>query len=216
MVQITADLVLKAYAVGVFPMSEGREDDRMFWVDPDRRGVLPLDDFHLPKRLRRTVRSERYAVKVDRRFQSVIEQCAAPSSGRYSTWINHDIQDLFLELYDLGYAHSVEVYREGELVGGLYGLALGGAFFGESMFSRARDASKVALVHLVGRLIRGNFLLLDCQFITDHLRQFGAVEIDRDEYRRRLSEALNQPSDFFAGGRDLSASDVLQSITQTS
>jgi leucyl/phenylalanyl-tRNA--protein transferase len=214
--KITADIVLKAYATGVFPMSEGRDNREMFWVDPEQRGILPLDSFHLSRRLRRTVRQDGYDLRIDSAFGAVMNACAAPASGRWSTWINHEIQDLFTELHRRGFAHSVEIWRNGELAGGLYGIALGAAFFGESMFSRRTDASKIALVHLVGRLRAGGFQLLDIQFITDHLRQFGAIEIPRQDYHSRLVSALSGAGDFWLSGRSLSASSILQSITQTS
>ena len=214
--KITADIVLKAYATGVFPMSEGRDNREMFWVDPEQRGILPLDSFHLSRRLRRTVRQDGYDLRIDSAFGAVMNACAAPASGRWSTWINHEIQDLFTELHRRGFAHSVEIWRNGELAGGLYGIALGAAFFGESMFSRRTDASKIALVHLVGRLRAGGFQLLDIQFITDHLRQFGAIEIPRRDYHSRLASALSGAGDFWLSGRSLSASLILQSITQTS
>jgi leucyl/phenylalanyl-tRNA--protein transferase len=214
--KITPDIVLQAYATGVFPMSEGRENSEMFWVDPEQRGILPLDGFHLSRRLRRTVRRETYEIVIDRAFEAVMTACASPATGRWTTWINHEIQDLFMALHRRGHAHSVEAWAGGELVGGLYGIALGGAFFGESMFSRRTDASKVALAHLVGRLLGGGFVLLDTQFITDHLRQFGAVEISRDDYRSRLEAALLVAGDFWLSGRSLSSASVLQSITQTS
>ena len=214
--KITPDIVLQAYATGVFPMSEGRENSEMFWVDPEQRGILPLAGFHLSRRLRRTVRRETYEIVIDRAFEAVMTACASPATGRWTTWINHEIQDLFMALHRRGHAHSVEAWAGGELVGGLYGIALGGAFFGESMFSRRTDASKVALAHLVGRLLGGGFVLLDTQFITDHLRQFGAVEISRDDYRSRLEAALLVAGDFWLSGRSLSSASVLQSITQTS
>lgn len=214
--RITADIVLKAYAAGVFPMAESRGDDHMFWVDPEMRGILPLDDFHLPRRLRRTVRKEKFQIRIDTAFAQVIEACAGPAPGRWSTWINHEINELFCRLHERGHSHSVECWREGELAGGLYGLALGSAFFGESMFSRDTDASKVALVHLIGRLKRAGFVLLDTQFMTGHLEQFGGTEIPRADYQQRLEGALNQFADFSLGGIELSAAAVLQSITQTS
>ncbi len=214
--RITADIVLKAYASGVFPMSEGRDNPEMFWVDPEMRGILPLDGFHLPRRLRRTVRREIFDIRTDSAFSDVMNACAAPASGRWTTWINHEIQTLFTELHERGFAHSVEAWMDDELVGGLYGIALGAAFFGESMFSRRTDASKVALVHLVGRLRLGGFQLLDTQFITDHLRQFGAVEISREAYHSRLAPALSVAGDFWLSGKSLSTDSILQSITQTS
>ena len=222
--KITPDIILKAYAAGIFPMSEGRDDDEMFWVDPEYRGILPLDSFHLSRRLRRTVRQEPFSIRIDSAFEQVMTACAAPTSGRWTTWINHEIQALFVALHQQGFAHCVEAWIEDELVGGLYGIALGGAFFGESMFSRRTDASKVVLVHLVARLRLGGFTLLDTQFITDHLRQFGAIEISRDEYHSRLSLALSGElsgelsglAAFKLSGKSLSTSSVLQSMTQTS
>ncbi len=213
---ITPDIVLKAYASGIFPMSDGRDEPELFWLDPETRGILPLDGFHLSRRLSRTVRREAFTIRVDEAFEQVMTACAAPASGRWTTWINHEIQDLFTILHHRGFAHSVEVWVGDELVGGLYGIALGAAFFGESMFSRRTDASKVALVHLVARLKQGSFVLLDTQFITDHLRQFGAMEITRADYHSRLSAALLGSGDFNLSGRSLSSEAALQSITQTS
>jgi leucyl/phenylalanyl-tRNA---protein transferase len=215
-IPITADLVLRAYAIGVFPMAENRHDKRLFWVDPERRGVIPLRGFHVPSRLRRTFRSGRFEIAVDRAFRQTIEACAEARPMRRSTWISERIVELYDELHQRGFAHSVETWRDGRLVGGLYGVTLGAAFFGESMFSREADASKVALVHLVGRLVLGGFRLLDTQFVTEHLAQFGAVEVDRADYKRMLEEALALQGDFYCGGRELSAEAVLQSITQTS
>jgi leucyl/phenylalanyl-tRNA--protein transferase len=192
----SADDLLDCYRRGVFPMADARWDERMFLVDPARRGVIPLDSFHTPRRLARTVRSGRFAIRVDTAFDAVIEACAAPAPGRHETWINLTIQRLCSELFRRGAAHSVETWLEGRLVGGLYGVALGGAFFGESMFSLERDASKVALVRLVELLSAGGFTLLDTQFVTDHLETFGAVEISRVEYRRRLAEALKRKARF--------------------
>ena len=192
----TADDLIDCYRRGVFPMADARHDERLFLVDPARRGVIPLNDFHVSRRLARTVRSPRFEVRVDSAFEEVIEACAAPRPGRPETWINRNIQDLCGELFRRGEAHSVEAWRDGILAGGLYGVAVGGAFFGESMFSNERDASKVALVHLVERLRAGGFALLDAQFITGHLQTFGAVEITRGEYRRRLARALESPGVF--------------------
>ncbi|MDP6691300.1 MAG: leucyl/phenylalanyl-tRNA--protein transferase [Alphaproteobacteria bacterium] len=214
--KITSDIVLKAYATGIFPMSEGRDEPEMFWVDPEKRGILPLEDFHLSRRLRRTVRQEPFTIRIDSAFDQVMSACAEPASGRWTTWINREIQELFTELHERGAAHSIEAWEGDELVGGLYGIALGAAFFGESMFSRRTDASKVALVHLVARLRLASFRLLDTQFITEHLRQFGAVEISRADYHSRLSRALSEYSDFSLSGKSLSSSTVLQSIAQTS
>ncbi|HWX50875.1 MAG TPA: leucyl/phenylalanyl-tRNA--protein transferase [Roseomonas sp.] len=202
-VEITPDLLLRAYRAGLFPMAESRAGKRLYWLDPELRGILPLDGFHLPRRLRRTVLSGAFTVTADADFPGVIAGCAAPAPGREDSWINPEIERLFTELYRMGHAHSVEVWREGELLGGLYGVALGGAFFGESMFSRARDVSKVALVHLVARLRLGGFTLLDTQFITEHLAQFGTLEISRAEYKRRLAEALSMPARWLAAPEGL-------------
>ena len=187
---LTAELLLQAYRVGLFPMAERRDSAELYWLDPEQRGVLPLDRFHLPKRLRRTVLSGAYAVTADRAFADVIAGCAESASGREETWINGEIVRLFTALHHAGHGHSVECWTGNDLVGGLYGVSLGGVFFGESMFSRARDASKVALVHLVARLRLGGYTLLDTQFTTAHLQQFGAHEIPRARYRRVLAEAV--------------------------
>ncbi|MCU0984208.1 MAG: leucyl/phenylalanyl-tRNA--protein transferase [Acetobacteraceae bacterium] len=195
---VTPDLVLRAYRAGLFPMAERRDADRLYWLDPDRRGIQPLDAFHLPRRLARTVLSNTFEVRCDTAFAEVLAGCAAATEDRPETWINPDIERLFGALHDMGYAHSVECWQGGQLVGGLYGVALGGAFFGESMFSRVRDASKVALVHLVARLRLGGFALLDTQFVTDHLARFGAIEVPRLEYRRLLAEAVDLPAVFHA------------------
>ena len=215
----TTDL-LNCYRRGVFPMADSREDMRLFLMDPDLRGVLPLDRFHVPKRLRKTVRQDPYRVTVDTAFNRVIEACAEPHPSRPATWINDPILNLYGALHRQGYAHSVECWTEdGDLVGGLYGVALGGAFFGESMFSRATDASKIALVHLVARLKLGGFELLDAQFHNPHLEQFGLEEISRDEFRAKLWRALRVNADFYsAGSRGLSTagSISLQAITQIS
>ena len=189
--EVTPDLVLRAYRAGLFPMAETRRGSRLYWLDPEQRGVLPLHRFHLPKRLLRTVRSGTYQVSVDTCFPAVIAACAAGAPGREDTWINGDIERLFSTLHAMGHAHSVECHQDGALVGGLYGVSLGGAFFGESMFSRARDASKVALVHLVARLRAGDFQLLDTQFTTTHLAQFGTEEVPRDQYKRMLAGAVD-------------------------
>ena len=197
--EVTPDLLLRAYGAGVFPMAESRQSDRLYWLDPALRGGLPLGDgFHLPRRLRRTALSGRFAVTADRDFAAVIRGCAEPAPGRMDTWINPEIERLFVALHARGAAHSIETWQEGRLVGGLYGVALGGAFFGESMFSRVTDASKVALVHLVARLRLCGFVLLDTQFLTSHLARFGAVEIPKAEYKRRLAEALAAPARWHA------------------
>lgn len=190
-VEVSPAIMLQRYRAGLFPMAETREARDLFWLDPERRGILPLRGFHLPRRLRRTVLSDEYQVVVDTRFESVIDGCAEPSPGREESWINQEIRGLFLALHRQGHAHSVECWHEGVLCGGLYGLAIGGAFFGESMFSRRRDASKVALVHLIARLRLGGFILLDTQFITAHLSQFGAIEIPRAQYLNLLAAATS-------------------------
>ncbi len=189
--EVTPELMLRAYRAGLFPMAETRDGDRLYWLDPEQRGVLPLDRFHLSRRLLRTVQSGQFEVTADQDFAAVIAACADPAPGRQDTWINPQIERLFTRLHETGDAHSLECRSGGVLVGGLYGVVIGGAFFGESMFSRARDASKVALVHLVARLRLGGFRLLDTQFVTAHLTQFGATEIPREAYRRQLAEAVD-------------------------
>lgn len=186
--------LLRAYAQGIFPMAH--EDGQIFWYDPDPRAIIPLDRFYVPSRLARTVRQAPYEIRVDSAFREVMEACAAPAPGREQTWISEAMIDAYCRLHRLGYAHSVEAWRGEELVGGLYGVTLNGLFAGESMFSRERDASKVALVYLVRRLQRRRFLLLDIQFLTDHLAQFGAVQISRIAYRRRLAQALQRSNRF--------------------
>jgi leucyl/phenylalanyl-tRNA--protein transferase len=183
--------VLRAYRHGLFPMAEGRTGDRLFWLDPLKRGVLPLDGFHLSRRLLRTVLSDVFTITTDRNFAGTIAGCATLVSDRADTWINPQIEHLFTELFRMGHAHSVETWQDGTLVGGLYGVALGGVFFGESMFSFTRDASKIALVHLVARLRLGGFRLLDTQFVTSHLAQFGAAEIPRALYKQQLADAVD-------------------------
>lgn len=196
LLEITPQVLLKAYACGIFPMAESATDPQLYWIEPQARGILPLDRVHVPKRLARTIRQCGYDVRVDRDFEGVVEGCAAARTGRRSTWINDRIRGLYRELFRLGHCHTVEVWREGRLAGGLYGVALGGAFFGESMFSNVRDASKIALVHLCARLIHGGFALLDTQFVTDHLRQFGTIEVDRAEFHVHLERALDVAADF--------------------
>lgn len=216
MTGLTPEIVLRAYASGMFPMANDRNDPDLYWIDPDMRGVLPLDTFHLSRRLRRTVRSDYFTVRVDTAFRDVMRACADPAADRDTTWINDEIIDLYGALHGSGSAHSVECWCGDELAGGLYGVSIGAAFFGESMFSRQTDASKVALVHLVARLRQGRYRLLDTQFVTKHLATFGAVEISREEYQRRLADALVHESDFYSLASELSGADVLQSITQTS
>jgi len=189
--KLTPEILLRAYAEGLFPMAERRGDPTLYWVSPEQRGILPLDSFHVPHRLARTVRSGAFTVTADQAFADVMQACAAPGPGRPETWINDEILRLYIALHAGGHAHSIECWQAGELVGGLYGVRLGAAFFGESMFSRRRDASKVALVALVDGLKRGGFVLLDTQFITAHLAQFGAVEIPRAQYLVKLAQALN-------------------------
>ena len=214
MVELTPELLLRAYAIGIFPMAESQDATELFWIDPDRRGVLPLESFHLPRRLRRTLRSDLFEVRCDGEFEAVIRGCAEPAPDRPKTWINEKIVELYTELYRNGYAHSVETRHNGQLVGGLYGVALGGAFFGESRFSRVTDASKLALAHLVARLRLGGFRLLDTQFVTTHLEQFGAIEIPRELYRRQLAEAIAAPAYFPLEPLDGAAvASVLQSST---
>ncbi|TAN78141.1 MAG: leucyl/phenylalanyl-tRNA--protein transferase [Magnetospirillum sp.] len=196
---LTSDLLLRAYAMGVFPMARSRDDPRLYWIDPERRGILPLETFHVSKRLRKTLRRGGFKVRCDTAFEAVMRACGEATDDRPDSWINEEIVRLFVELSRLGLAHSVETWRDGRLVGGLYGLGLGAAFFGESMFSRETDASKVALVHLVARLKLGGFHLLDTQFVTAHLQQFGAIEIPRSDYQERLSAAIDQPAWFDRG-----------------
>ena len=195
-VEITPEVLLKAYACGIFPMAETAEDLSLYWIEPEHRGVIPLDRFHVPARLARTVRSDRFTITVNRDFDAVMDGCAAPQAGRAKTWINARIRVLYRRLHERGHCHSIEAYDGEELVGGLYGVTLGGAYFGESMFHRARDASKVALVHLVARLKAAGFTLLDTQFVTDHLKTFGAIEISRRQYHRLLEEALRHDARF--------------------
>ena len=216
MTKLTPEILLRAYAVGLFPMAERRNDPTLFWIDPEKRGILPLDGFHVSRRLRRTVRSGRYEVRCNTAFDDVVRACAAPGPNREDTWINDEILSLYGDLHALGRADCVETWLDGELVGGLYGVSLGAAFFGESMFSLARDASKVALVHLVARLVKGGYKLLDTQFVTDHLTQFGAVELPRAGYRELLSEALDDTATFEPDLPQPELDAFLQSVTQTS
>jgi leucyl/phenylalanyl-tRNA--protein transferase len=212
----TADDLLDCYRRGVFPMADSRRDATMFLVDPARRGVIPLDTFRPSRRLARTLRSDRFVVTANRNFLAVIEACAAPGPNRPETWINGAIQDLCVDLHRRGMAHSVEAWLDGALAGGLYGIAIGGAFFGESMFSLQRDASKVALSHLVARLRLGGFTLLDAQFLTDHLGRLGAEEISREAYRKRLTAALASAGDFAAAAAQLTGAEALQVTSHAS
>ena len=197
MATLDPDLLLRAYTVGVFPMADSRRARDIFWVEPKKRGVLPLDGFHLSRSLAKTLRSNRFRMTADADFGGVVRCCAEPTPHRPDTWINPEIERAYAALHARGHAHSIECWQGDELVGGLYGVAYGSAFFGESMFSRERDASKVALVHLIARLVVGRFVLLDTQFLTEHLSQFGAVHIPRADYRRRLRKALEHEADFY-------------------
>lgn len=210
--EITPHVLLKAYAVGIFPMAESAEDPGLYWIEPEARGIIPLDRFHVPRRLARTVARDFFEIRVDTDFAGIIAGCAAVSSGRAKTWINARIRRLYGELFALGHCHTVEAWRDGRLVGGLYGVRLGAAFFGESMFSRERDASKIALVHLVARLKAGDFRLLDTQFTTAHLKQFGAIDVDRRQYHRLLEAAIPRQADFHALPRQIAGADVLQAL----
>jgi leucyl/phenylalanyl-tRNA---protein transferase len=211
-VEITPELLLRAYASGVFPMAEAAAADELFWVDPRRRGVLPLDGLRVSRSLRRSFLRGGFEIRLDAAFADVIDACA----DREETWINAEIRRLYLALHRMGRAHSVEIWTDGRLSGGLYGVAIGAAFFGESMFSLARDASKHALIALVARLNAGGFRLLDTQFVTDHLARLGAVEISRRAYHEQLREAIGRPADFFALPRDAPRQRLLQLTTQTS
>ncbi|NGX97197.1 MAG: leucyl/phenylalanyl-tRNA--protein transferase [Candidatus Afipia apatlaquensis] len=214
--EITPSVLLRAYACGIFPMSESADDPTIFWVEPEKRGLIPLDGFRVTSRLARTVRSDVFRVTVNAAFKQTIAGCAAPQPGRDDTWINGRIRDLYTSLHEIGHCHSVEAWQGDRLVGGLYGVSLGRAFFGESMFHIERDASKVALVHLVARLIAGGFVLLDTQFVTDHLRTFGAVEVPRRRYRTMLDDAVTGQADFFAlpVSRPVTGAEALACLTQ--
>ncbi|MBT5047569.1 MAG: leucyl/phenylalanyl-tRNA--protein transferase [Rhodospirillaceae bacterium] len=213
---LSPEILLRAYAVGLFPMAERHDDSTLYWIDPEKRGIIPLDTFHIPRRLRRQVRAGRFEIRCDSAFEDVIRYCAKPADDRKETWINEEIIRLYVDLHKMGRAHSVEAWREGELVGGLYGVALGGAYFGESMFSLERDASKIALVHLVARLKKCGYRLLDSQFVTPHLGQFGAVEIHRSGYRQLLASALDKNAKFHPGLTSEELEAFIQSTTQTS
>jgi len=217
--RLTPEILVRAYAAGIFPMAESADDPELFWVDPRRRGILPLDAFHVPRRLRRVVRRQIFEIRCDSAFEDVIRACAETSEKRPNTWINDEIVRLYAALFARGAAHSVECWRDGRLAGGLYGVSLGAAFFGESMFSAETDASKVALVHLVARLRLGGFRLLDTQFLTPHLARFGGIEISRRNYHRRLAEALSYRGVFSSALPEGAAVDslaALQSSTFTS
>ena len=200
-VEITPEILLRAYAAGIFPMAEDADDPSLFWVEPQKRGVVPLDAVHISRRLARTVRQGAFDIRIDSDFDGVVAGCAAPSDERDRTWINGRIRRLYGELFDLGHCHTVEAYRNGRLVGGLYGISLGAAFFGESMFHSERDASKVAFVHLCARLRVGGYQLLDAQFVTDHLASLGAVEVPRRDYKRHLESAIEARANWWAWPR---------------
>jgi leucyl/phenylalanyl-tRNA---protein transferase len=208
-IEITPQVLLKAYACGIFPMAESADDPALYWIEPQQRGILELDSVHVPRRLARTIRQSIFEIRIDTDFEGVIAGCAASRPGRRTTWINPKIRALYRDLFESGHCHTVEAWADGKLVGGLYGVALNGAFFGESMFSLARDASKIALVYLCARLIYGGFTLLDTQFVTDHLRQFGTIEIDRAEFHALLEQALALEADFAALPVDASPEHVL-------
>lgn len=200
-VDLTPELIIRAYQAGIFPMAENEDSPDLFWVSPQQRGIIPLDDFHISRSLKKTLRTHPYAVRVDTDFEAVIEGCATEGEDRSSTWINSEIRRLYGALFDRGIVHTVEVWDGVELVGGLYGVSLGAAFFGESMFHRKTDCSKIATAHLLHRLRVGGYQLLDTQFVTDHLRTFGGTEIPREAYELRLAEALKHKADYFAFDR---------------
>jgi leucyl/phenylalanyl-tRNA---protein transferase len=200
-VDLTPELIIRAYQAGIFPMAEDEDSPDLFWVSPQQRGIIPLDDFHISRSLRKTLRTHPYAVRVDTDFAAVIEGCATEGEDRSSTWINAEIRRLYGALFDRGIVHTVEVWDGDDLVGGLYGVSLGAAFFGESMFHRKTDCSKIAMAHLLHRLSAGGYQLLDTQFVTDHLRTFGGTEIPREAYELRLAEALKHKADYFAFDR---------------
>ena len=210
---LTPELILQAYAQGLFPMAYNAESPYVHWICPEERGQLSIEDIHFSKKLVKTVRQAPYTIKINHDFSGVIAMCAETTSERPETWINESIRDVFIKLHKMGHAHSIEAWREtedgDELVGGLYGLAIGGAFFGESMFSRATDASKIALVHLVARLWKGGFTLLDTQFVNDHLKQFGVYEVTHEQYQMQLEEAVAVEADFLLNSEDVNERDLV-------
>ena len=216
MSELTPDILLRTYAAGIFPMAESAEDPTLFWVDPETRGILPLEKFRVSRGVQRKLRRHLFEVRCDTAFEEVVRACAAKTSERPTTWINEEIIRLYLGLHAMGHAHSVECWEGGELAGGLYGVCIGGAFFGESMFSRATDASKIALAHLVARLRRGGYRLLDTQFVTSHLEQFGVTEVGRGEYQAILSSALAADASFYRGPLASEELEFRQSLTQIS
>ncbi|MEM7751745.1 MAG: leucyl/phenylalanyl-tRNA--protein transferase [Pseudomonadota bacterium] len=213
LLEITPEVLLKAYSCGIFPMAESADDPQLFWIEPQARGLLPLESINIPKRLARTIRQAPFEVRVDTDFDGVIDGCAASRPGRTSTWINERIRSLYGDLFRMGHCHTIEAWSgDGQLVGGLYGVELGGAFFGESMFSLERDASKVALVYLGARLIHGGFVMLDTQFVTEHLRQFGAIEVSRSRFQSQLDIALDRSGNFKALPLDCSPEEILEIV----
>lgn len=211
-IDITPQVLLKAYSCGIFPMAESADDTALYWIEPQHRGVIPLDQFHIPRRLARTIRQAPFDIRINTDFEATVNGCAMSRPGRQSTWINERIRTLYREMFELGHCHTVEAWKDGNLVGGLYGVALGGVFFGESMFSTARDASKVALVHLAARLIYGGFTLLDTQFQTHHLQQFGTMEMRRADFHGALENALKKKGDFLALPLDTAPRTLLEII----
>lgn len=214
--EITPQVLLKAYACGIFPMSESADDPGMFWVEPELRGILPLDQFHIPRSLRKSMRKSGFEFRIDGDFEAVIDACAEATPDRPSTWINKRIRSLYIQLHEMGNAHSFETWFDGKLVGGLYGVRLGSAFFGESMFSRVTDASKAALVFLVQEMRKNKFILLDTQFTTEHLERFGVIEIPQETYQERLEEALQTTSYFSSYDGGATSDSILQSFNQIS
>lgn len=215
--EITPDILLRAYSIGLFPMAESAEDQNLFWIDPEARGVFPLERMIVSKRLAKTIRSDRFEIRVDCNFEAVIEACADTAAGREKTWINQRIKRLYRQLFAQGNVHTVEAWRDGTLAGGLYGVALGAAFFGESMFHRQTDASKVALIHLAARLAAGGFRLLDTQFVTPHLESLGAVEVSKEQYRVMLADAVGQSGNFWVWPKDrkICGREVLDALART-
>lgn len=214
--EITPDILLRAYSIGLFPMAESADDQNLFWVDPETRGIFPLDQMQISRKLARTIRAGHFEIRIDHDFAAVIDGCAASAEGRERTWINERIRVLYGQLFALGHVHTVEAWQDGELAGGLYGVVLGAAFFGESMFHRRRDASKVALIHLAARLRAGGFRLLDTQFVTPHLESLGAIEVSKETYRDLLADATAQKADFWVWpkGRTISGQEVLAARPQ--
>lgn len=216
--KITPELVLNAYAQGVFPMAESADSSEVYWVDPEMRGIIPLDEFHLPRKLAKKIRQHPFDIRIDTAFPEVIAGCAASDAhnGRKETWINEEIISLYSDLFDKGFVHTIECWQGDKIVGGLYGISLAGIFCGESMFHTATDASKIALCYLVARLKKGGYHILDTQFITSHLAQFGAMEIPRQEYKKRLEKAMLTVGNFYSLPDDSMPETILQSLTQTS